>query len=111
MPWADKPPFAPWIPVIVAAIPCAATIGGAYGCKRGLGEHCGNAAAHKVPNVEERHRDCRCDTLCSEVGTYCPERGAERAKRQNGGAIPGRDLLRTTYGPWLTDPSQPARRR
>ena len=53
MSWVDNP-FAPWIPVIVVAILCAAMIGG--------GDYC-------------------CDTFYSEVGTYCPECGTKRARR------------------------------
>ena len=110
MSWADKP-FAPWIPVAIVAMLCAAMLGGAYGYKRGLSEHYDNATIYKVLNVEEWHCDYCCDTFYSEVGTYCPACGAQRVKRSSGGGIPGRDLLRTTYGPWFTDPSHPARRR
>lgn len=80
MSWADKP-FAPWIPVIVVAMLCAAMLGGAYGYKRGLCEHYDSATIYKVLNVEEWHCDYCCDTFYSEVGTYCPECGTKRAKR------------------------------
>lgn len=80
MSWVDKP-FAPWIPVIVVAMLCAAMLGGAYGYKRGLSEHYDNATIYKVLNVEEYHCDYCCDTFYSEVGTYCPECGTKRVKR------------------------------
>ena len=52
MSWVDKP-FAPWIPLIVVAMLCAAMLGGAYGYKRGLSEHYDDATIYKVFNVEE----------------------------------------------------------